>query len=273
MRNSLSLSDDDHHWVWYIPADQIPADLSMDVGLLEGAIRTPMVSDEAFSTMVSRKRKVSHPRRRVVVNEFGDEEEVAVPRTRGTRKNPRQNAWLDDDLIEDSDEEIEQASRLLAMQAEHDEQQRQSSSSEISPMRSASSDHASRSSSATASFVHDDGSPQSKQFKQRKQRDATVKRVAARASKGLFLGDDDDSEGDQDDDTATSARPGSSSSPQAHSMSTAHKRRFHLTRDETDEEDDHGADADNDMAKEPQLDVAPQVRKRRALIVDEDEDE
>lgn len=246
--NFRSNEDDDHHWKWTIPADIHPAILSQEAELLEDAIRHPFeMFGESYSSLVARVRK--ERARKTVVNENGDEEEVRVARGRAPRQQPQRNAWLDDDLIEDSDEELEAIAALMGEKGldppgqpsqtnSEDEDQATSSRGESSPEHHGSSPRRRReSSSATDSSIHTSSYSTTVHT-------AKKGRLRRQRAQPLFLHSDDEEERED------AAR-------------VEGKKRLHLFLSASDDED-------SDEHAPPTQQTSP-VRKRRALIQDDEE--
>lgn len=266
-----SKEDDDHHWIWTIPAEAMPSDLETDADLLDDAVRFPYETlGERFETFVSRVRKAP-ARHRVTVNENGDEEEVHVPRGRGARKNARQNTWLDDDLIEDSDEEMEAVARLMQDNG-HDTdavpgRRNGNDSNSSSPVPDASSSRRGHESSATSPSVHSPSSEaRIKSLKKRKR----ILRPKPRQTNALFLGSD--SEGDEEhqqrdereDSNTTADREAEASEAGSQRAQSLHKRRMFIA--DSDGGSDDEANEGNDENKERK-----ERRRRHADPAENDE--
>jgi replication fork protection complex subunit Tof1/Swi1 len=111
---------DDHRWIWTVPADALPQELEKEVELIEDFIRRPHETfGETYSSMVQRVRKVANKPIRTIINEFGDEEEVSIRKVKPRRKE-KAPKFIDEDLIEDSDEELAQVARLIAEREKND---------------------------------------------------------------------------------------------------------------------------------------------------------
>lgn len=201
---------DTHRWVWTVPADALPFELAREVELIDDFLRRPLeMFGEPFSSAVEKVRKVATRATRKVVNEHGDEEQLAIPKARGRRKDKAGADWVDDDVIEDSDEELELVARMIA------QQQGRSSSSPASFRESSQTGNSTRHSSPPSSR----GSPAQK----------------SRSTAGLFFDSDDEQ------------------------VDPAPSKRTLVLSDNDDE--------DRGQARAP----GTQARKRRALLIDDDE--
>ncbi|MCO5549530.1 hypothetical protein L7F22_003002 [Adiantum nelumboides] len=265
--NLRSNEDDDHHWVWTIPSTHMPEELKSQIEMIEDGMKGEL-RDEPWSSFVRRVRKQNRITR-TVVNEFGEEEQVYVPRQRAPRKENRPNTFVDD-LIEDSDEEIEAAERMIAQQRmqearqnhndvdsdDDDEANLSNLDNAASPLqnRIRSSDRSSRSSSVTGSSVHNDISPQKLSQARNKRTIGSLRRN--KPSDGLFFGNQDSEEEDSQQETPKKLRITQASSPVR-------------SDSDVDIEGDHSSAALN----EAQLSYDPTIRKKRALIIDSDDDE
>lgn len=225
---------DTHRWIWIVPADTLPHELEKDVELIEDFIRRPLETfGETYSSMVQRIRKVATRPFQTIINEFGDEEEVHIRKVKPRRKE-RQSNWVDEDLIEDSDEELAIVAKLIEAQKgngqgadddQEEQERRHSPSSSISRRGKSQSDTAN---SSPPSSHRDDHRIQG-------------------AKNALFFGSDDE----QEDEVA----PGDCEIEETQARQA--KRALALSEGESE-----------DSANEEPL----PSRKKRALIDDSDDD-
>lgn len=264
--NLRSNEDDDHHWVWTVPSTHMPEELKTQIALIEKGMNGEL-RDKPWATLVRRIRKQNRITR-TVVNEFGEEEQVYVPRQRAPRKESRPNTFVDD-LIEDSDEEIEAAERMIAQQrmqearrdsvdSDDDEANLSTLDDSASPLqnRIRSSDRSSRSSSVTGSSVHNDVSPQKPSPARKKRTLGSLRR--SKPSNDLFFGIQDSEEEDSQQETPKRLKGGRTPSP---------------VQNDSEMENIGVADKIGAALDEAQLTYDPTIRKKRALIIDSDDDE
>jgi len=239
----LCFPGDTHRWTWTVSADALPHELEKEVELIEDFLRRPLETfGETYASMVQRVRKTVNRPIRKIVNEHGDEEEIVIKKGRGRRKE-KQSEWVDNDFIEDSDEELEIVAKLIAERGQQEGGRNASPSSSSTRARS-------RTGSSTRQ-----SSPPSSSNETPKQK---------RRSKGLFLGsDDEDEEDDDDDDDAEEGSKGDNDQSTVQ-LNRPVPRPLKRTLMLSDDDEDGGEE------DQPQMN-STQVRKRRALIDDEDE--
>lgn len=272
----ISQEDDDHNWKWTVPAELRHEQLQMAVSSIESALDTPFQSldGEPITSLVQRKRKDGEERRKQltkVVNEYGDEEEIFVPRRQRGARSQNSRPFIEQDLIEDSDEEIEIAERILAernaslqigkkrdadassdlISSDDEDDDR----SQVSRPAKGSSERRSRSSSVTSSSVHDVISPTA-----RKRKMGIASRGAA-----LFLGSDEEDKDDDADDE--------SHHHGAVRRSSALEKRALYESDNEQNDDLTAVALDTSTVVQAPSPTHTQARKRRALIIDDEDDE
>lgn len=264
--NLVSNEEDDHHWKWIVPSTLSPSELGAYSRQIEDALKVVGAKDRDWRALVRKVRK-QNKNTRTVINEFGEEEEVYIPRQRAPRKDHRPNTFMDD-LIEDSDEEIEAAERMLAQQRMQEARQNNGQSDEedednlsvlndsASPLQNQfrSSDRSSQSSSNTGSSIHDDASPQKILQSHKKRTLASLKR--SKPSNDLFFGIDEDQDGDSESENSQDGNV----------------KRFKSA----DIEQVGDVDGDKEFAdlaiEQAKFSYDPNIRKKRALIIDSDDE-
>lgn len=198
--------------------------------------------------MVQKVRKKKAVAVRRIINEHGDEEEVAIRKVKPRRKEKAQT-WVDDDFIEDSDEEMEIVARILK---EREEQERlkameeggQGGIGDASPSEEEVASHRSKSVSV-ASNLSRSSPPSSSNSTPRPEKSRKTFRSTA-----LFLNSDDEEDNAEEEEMNSDAEL-------LHRERMLAKRSLVMSDDEQEETQKQSA--------------LPQ-RKRRALIDDDDDE-